>query len=95
MNATVGNMTDFEKVTNSFEESINMLKKHRPCSQTIKAFEELLSILKYETPIAPIARISANTPNHYVCGNCGTKINFDDRYCRKCGYEIDWERVQE
>jgi hypothetical protein len=54
---------------------------------TAELASDALAMLKEQEPVAPEKFASW----WYVCGACGRKIDYHDRFCRWCGRYIKWE----
>lgn len=78
-------MTDLEKV----------IKGLGCCSQILVA--DALALLKEQESIKPLITGHGEYEEEgswwYECGNCGTAIDPDDKYCRKCGKAVKWDEV--
>ena len=56
---------------------------------------DALSLLKEQESIKPLLTGHGEYETEgswwYECGNCGTPIDPDDNFCRKCGKAVKWE----
>lgn len=53
--------------------------------------QDALSLLKaQEEANSKVSIPVEETYRRYKCGKCGNTVVLDDRFCRKCGKEIDW-----
>ena len=58
---------------------------------------EAVFLLKEQEPVPPKKQnwYQAEWPSFeswwYVCGACGGKIDYHDRFCRLCGRSVKWE----
>lgn len=56
---------------------------------------DALSLLEEQEPIKPLitghGEFETEGTWWYECGNCGTPIDPDDNFCRKCGKAVEWD----
>lgn len=67
---------------------------HYDCEAGREQLEAWWAAVKHEEqePIKPLITGHGEFEGSwwYECGNCGTPIDPDDKFCRKCGMEIKW-----
>ena len=51
----------------------------------------VVSLLKEQEPVKPAKEYSGGGVTWwYVCGDCLTAINPNDKYCHECGKKVKW-----
>jgi len=80
-------MTEREKVINGLEQFKADFKPFCGNSADWERFDAGLSMLKEQEAVEPKVEkaILDYQSWHYICGDCGGKIDINDNYCRHCG----------
>lgn len=61
------------------------------CSASETLFMDILAMLKEQEPVKPAKEYSGGGVTWwYVCGDCLTAINPNDKYCHECGKKVKW-----
>lgn len=100
-------MPDREKVINGLDCCLDVIRSRQfssgcgfcPYVDTerckVKMVEDAIALLKEQEPIKPQitghGEFETEGSCWYECGDCGTPIDPDDKYCRKCGKAVKWE----
>jgi hypothetical protein len=98
----VTQMADREKVIKTIDGCINddsfcnkcdydgCVFQHGSCEKDLLA--DALALLKEQDAVEPEKGFSGSGVTWwYVCGNCKTAINPNDKYCHECGQAVKWE----
>lgn len=100
-------MPDMEKVIKGLDCCLDLIRSRQFSSGCgfcpyvsaehckVKMIEDAIALLKEQEPIKPLitghGEFEEEGSLWYECGNCGTPIDPDDKFCRKCGHEVKWE----
>lgn len=45
-------------------------------------------------PAKPKTHKGKHIRNYYTCGKCGSSVQIEDDFCRKCGRTIGWDSIR-
>ena len=89
---------DFEpKNDNSnYERKMDFLKTVIYAMQELQQYKQLCALEEVSNAVekqkeeCPIAVLSIFGGKEYECKNCGSPVEYFDKYCRYCGQRLDW-----
>ena len=79
---------DAEEVAFDFDRAINALKENQEYKK-LGTLEEVSDAVEKQKEEYPIAVLSVFGGKEYECKNCGSPVEYFDKYCRYCGQRLD------
>lgn len=91
-------MTDREEVMTELnglqlwlKGQVILVPGHEDWQNALKVCTNALDLLKEQGAVRPEREYSGGGVTWwYVCGNCKTAINPNDKFCHECGREVKW-----